>query len=324
MKLLGKFTRHWVLAGMLVGAVIFALLGPDVSARVRRVANSVLTPFGDVGMYMTTAFKTHSGLGREVMSPAEIRRLKEVNKELQGRLRAVEGELERLIRRQSALRDLYARIPYAQWELIPARVVAADSLPYGQMRVLNVGKYRGAVTGVLVTTRRALTDRSKALPRGLAVMSTAALVGEVVDAGRFTAQLRLITDQGFRISARIRRDLGIARKITVTDGPAEAQPLTRANNRLIDVQAVGSGAGGLIVKDVNAYHNIVRGDWLETSGEDASLPVRIPIGRVVEVIDDPQRTGLFVSLRIEPFVDLPALREVYIVVPAGAAGKGIG
>jgi len=218
------------------------------------------------------------------------------------------------------MRALYGAIPYAQWELIPAVVVGRESLPYGRTRLLNAGLSQGAAVGAGVTTRRLLTDRSKRLPRNVATISATALVGRVIDAGRFTARLQTVTDPGFEVAAKIRRVIDPAnpRKITVTAGGAGEQVLTPANNVRIPVQARGDGRGKMLVRDVNAYHNIRPGDLLVAAGDDAFLPVQARIGKVVEVIDDPRRRGLFVSLRVAPSADLAALREVYIVVPATA------
>ena len=320
MKLPTKLTKRWITAALLAGAAVVALLGPEFSGRLRGLTGCVLAPFGDGGMYLATAIKSRANdMGRRGLSPAEARRLREINEQLLGRLHAAEGQLDRLLRRQETLRRLYNSIPYAQWELIPAQVVGADALGYGQMRVLNAGQAQGAAAGARVTTRRLLTDRSKALPSRLATISATALVGEVIDAGRFTAQLRLITDQGFQVRAEVRRIIKAnkPRTITVIQGDAAEQVLTKANNAKIPVQAAGDGRGHLIARDVNAYHNILPGDWVVTLADSEFLPAEIPIGKVIEVIDDPKRRGLFVSLRIKPVANLPALREVYIVVPAG-------
>lgn len=320
MKLLGRPSRQWLLVGLLGAAVVLSVLGPGVSRMLRGVANSVLAPFGEGGMYMATTIEGRAGeLSQRAISPAEARRLAEVNRELRGRLQAVEGELGRMVRQQTTLRNLYTQIPYGQWELIPARVVAVGSLPYGQVRV--VAGARGAAAGAQVTTRRLMTDRSKRLPSALATISATALVGELTSAGAFTAELRLITDKSFETPAKILRviDPDNPRKITVTKGEeAIERPLT-PSDPIIDVWAQGDGADGMIVREASAYDNIRVGDWLLTSGAGRKLPARIRIGRVVEVTRETERRGLFVSLRIAPHADLGALREVYIVLPVGLA-----
>lgn len=324
MRVLGRPFKQLVLAVLLAAAVILAFLGAGVSRHLRNTANYILAPFGEGGMYVATAFKAHSGkLGQRAISPKEALHLTEINVELMGRLKTVEAELARVIRTQVILRGLYGQIPYGQWELIPAQVIGSGSLPYGEVRALNVGENNRATAGAQVTTRRILTDRSKALPNSLATISSTALVGELTSTGAFTSELRLVTDRGFRTAAKILRMINPdnPRKITVTKGANASERPLRSSDPPLDVWAQGNGRGVLIVRGVNAYDNVLPGDWLVTGGNDSALPGRIRIGKVVEVQDDPQQRGLFVNLRVKPHADLQSLREVFIVLPIGARKK---
>jgi len=84
-KLLGKPSRRWVLAGLLAAAAVLALLGPRSSARLRSLASYVLAPLGDTGMYLATSIESRAGrLGRRAVSPVKYQRLLETNEELQG------------------------------------------------------------------------------------------------------------------------------------------------------------------------------------------------------------------------------------------------
>jgi len=327
MKYLRRLSRNWLLAGMLLAAAIIAILGPTTSERIRGAANSVLAPFGDGGMYLTTSLRQQAGyLGRRAISPVEARRLAEKIEELRGRTRVLEGEIARLLQEKELLGRLYGQMPYEQWEFIPARVVGADALPYGDTLVLNAGRKQGAVPGAAVTIRRLLTDRSKALPPGLATISSAAtLVGRILDASAFTARLQLVTDKDFSIRAKILRvlDPDNPRMITATGAEAQETLLTPSNNPLIDVLATGDGAGGLVVEDVYAHEQVRPGDWLVTAGDDAFLPVQVYIGKVAEVTDDAKRRGLFVSLRVEPQADLAGLWRVYVVLPLAAGQQEV-
>jgi len=324
MRLHGKSAASWVLTAMLAAAGLCALLGPGFSGRLRSAVGSVLAPLGDGGMYLATSVESRGEtIGQRGLSPQEARRLADTNDRLRRSLATLEAENARLIGERGELSRLYGAIPYGQWELVPARVVAADSLPYGRSRLINAGRSRGAAADEAVTTRSLLTDRSKALPPNLAAITGSALAGRIVEAGAFTARLQLVIDRGFRTRARVHRAVD-GRRITVMEGGlATEQPLSGDRNRAIPVEARGDGTA-LLVEDVNAYHAIAPGDWLMTPGDDAFLPAQVPIGRVIEVIDDPKRRGLFVSLRVEPAADLDILREVYLVVPATtSAGEGI-
>jgi hypothetical protein len=196
-------------------------------------------------------------------------------------------------------------------ELVAARVVAGQSLPYGDTRVLRAS---AAKPGAYVTTVDLLTDRAKSLPEDLLAldtMDTKALVGRIVSSGMATAQLQLVTDGDFQIGAMIWRDPNLHREI---DTAHRREPLTATNNQYIPTTIRGDGRGGMIATDVFKSHNVLPGDWIGTDGRSKFMPQRIRIGRVAAVKPDPRNAGL-VALSITPVADLASLRDVYIVVP---------
>jgi cell shape-determining protein MreC len=326
-----------LLACLLGASMLCSLLGRGVSHRVRSAVAVVLTPFGDAGMYLATSFdRDVEGLARRSVSAGEATRLADDNERLRRKLDSLSNELADLIARDAAMDRLYGPIPYAQWRLIPATVVAADALPYGRMRTLNAGSALGVAAGSLVTTRSLITDRSKAMPEGFAAVSPlpesldgvseAVLVGRISRTGAHTAGLRLVSDRDFAVGARIRRVLDPARprKFTRTGPDARETDLTEQNNAPVDAAAAGDGAGGMTIAGVYAMENVQPGDVVVTSGSDGLLPAEVRIGKVVEVTDDPERKGLFVNLKVRPESDAATLREVYIVVPGGTGPGGAG
>lgn len=268
-------------------------------------------------MYLTdSANRRAEDIFAKGLSGKDAQKLMKENQELRNQLMAMEGELDRMQRIYNDYNHLYGPIPFGQWEVIPARVVTADSLPYGQERWVNAGHREGAQAGAGVTTRRLLTDRSKALPPGLATIAGSTLVGRLTSAGAFTARLQLVTDEAFSLRGLIQRNID-GRLITITSGMGATEtPLTQQNDYPVYAEAAGDGRGGLVIRDVNAYHHVKPGDYLLAAGDDAFMPARIVVGVVSEVIDDPKRKGLFVEVRVKPLVDLESLREVYLVVPA--------
>jgi len=318
---LPRITRQWVLALFLIASVVTAFLGPKAAATLRNVARYALLPLTDGPMYLTAAFK--SGLGRaggDSISAEEARRLREENEELKAALFNMYGEREEF-RQQVAdiqkIRQAYSPKGDFPCELIPARVAAADALPYGRTRLLDYG----APAGSLVTTRILMTDRAKALPPNLAAISAQSLAGRIISSGEYSSLLQLVTDRGFEIDeAQIWRiiDPNHPRQIKITrSGAARVETLTPANLTFIPVRAQGDGAGAVIVRDVSVNHSVRPGDWLMTRRESRFLPADIPIGRVAEVRDDPKGQGLRVILRVQPLADLESLRDVFIVRPLG-------
>lgn len=333
MKYRTRLSKRRVLTILLIASCVLPFLGSGLSDRLRQAAAPALAPIGDGGMYVKTLLSSQLAPGGAgALTGEEAEKLRERYRSFQDELRVVRGERDELLRQRQEVDSLYRRLPSTfLCTLMPARVVGEESLPYGQSRALNAGTRRGAVAGVLVTTRTLRTDREKRLHTDLAVISQTAVVGRIVAAGPFTARMALVTDRRFVIHARIwrvlRRDK--PREITVEapgGGMAEA-PLTDANNDPIDVEARGDGVDALICEeDVPAYHNILPGDLLVTSGRGAFLPAEIRIGEVTEVTRQPKHPG-FVTLKIAPAADLATLRDVYIVYPLGGrlgAGDGEG
>ncbi len=318
-------TRH-LLAVFLTASVATMLMGPQTAVRLRHAAEFVLAPLGDAPMYAVThlAAKVPSAaLGR--ISPEQARRLRGENEYLRRLAAYWRYERDKYRRRAQILASfqrLYGPIDDVPYELIPARVVGAGSLAYDDTRLLGTGRRGGVAPGEAVTTRRLLTRRSKALPPRLGVIHANALVGRIMDTGAFTARLQLVSDRQFEIRARVRRVIapGRTRMITVTEGdlPRET-PLTPRTNQPVDVIAHGDGAGGMVVHHVKEYDNVLPGDLLTTHPDDGHMPTEVHIGKVTSVrrdAKDPHR----VTLHIEPHADLSALREVFILSPAGRAG----
>ena len=309
---------------LLIASCVLSFLGSGLSDRLRQAAAPVLAPIGDGGMYIKTLLESQLASGTTGgLTAEEADKLRQRYRSVQDELRVVRGERDALMAQRQKVDSLYGRLRSTfLCKLMPARVVGEGSLSYGQSRALNAGTRRGAQEGALVTTRTLLTDREKKLPSDLAVISQTAVVGRIVAAGPFTARMALVTDRGFVVHARIWRVLhrDKPREITAEapgGGMAEA-PLTDANNRPIDVEARGDGVDALVCEeDVQAYHNILPGDLLVTSGRDAFLPAEIRIGEVRKVTRRAKHPG-FVTLKITPAADLATLRDVYIVYPHGS------
>lgn len=310
-----------MLAGVLMlAAGVLALLGPDAAVQLRSMCHWALAPLGDAGMYLTTSLKGQTrpavdltdeqaaALVREneqLRSVVTTQReyLRRINRELQGGGRAFRNVFSHAF-------GPNADVPV---RLVAARAVATDSLPYGWTRVLNAGSRDHVQGGMLATQRLLLTDREKSLPENLAVLADSALIGRIIEAGAFTARLQLITDAGFATRAHVARviDPGNPRQVQVND---RRQPLTPQINFAVEAYARGNGTGEMVCDPIPAVHNIRPGDVLQTRGDQALLPVPVAIGRVAAVEDDPEHAGM-VIVRVAPLADLPAVRNVYIVVP---------
>jgi len=320
MKLRTTFSRKRLLAMLLALSAIVAGIGAPAARPLRHAGAFFLAPLGDAPMYAVTQLSARiAAAGRARMSEEEARKLREENQYLR-RLAAYWQYQEQVYRQRaedlSNFQRMYGPARDLACELIAARVVAAGSLPYGQTRLTSPGEARGIRSGSPVTTRQLSTRRSKALPPKLAVVDSTFLVGRIADSGAFTARLQLLSDRGFRIQARVLRQISPTRPrmVTVTQG---SQPrttlLTPENNYPIEVIAKGDGGRHVLVEHVKEYHKVRRGDLLLTSTRAADMPAQIHVGKVVEVQRgrDPRR----VTLKVAPHADLANIRNVYIISP---------
>ena len=315
MKAFGKLTKRRTLAALVALAMAFALLPQGASNWLRSGISPLLTPLGDPGMYLALAFRSHLGYlksGKVVpqASPEDVSYYKGMAAYWKLQAEQQRSSLQTLL----GFSELFGPSRDLPADLVPARVVGEDALPYGATALVNAGERSGVGQGQLVV----LHDRSKAIQGSrLAVVTASMLVGEVVESSAFTARVRLVSDRAFKTSAHVFRVIEPRkpRTVMITSGSAASrQTLTAANNNLLPVEARGDGQGRLIVESAKAYDNILPGDLLITSGQSQLLPVGIRIGTVTAVEDDaehPQR----VRLTVVPEVDLQALRDVLIVVP---------
>jgi len=243
MRPLGKPSKRSVLLVLVALAVLAYILGARTAGPLRGMVQPILAPLGDGGMYLTTAMKT--AFASQGLTPKQVRQLKRENARLRGLAAYWKDQADLYRRRASGLstfRKTYGPIEDLPCELIPARVIAEDSLPYGQTRSLNVGQKDSAVAGAAVIAAEPLllTDRSKELPERLAVVTGSALVGRLSQSDAFTSRMMLVTDRAFRTRARILRviDFDNPRKIVVTTGgQAAEEDLRVGNNTLIEVEA---------------------------------------------------------------------------------------
>ena len=317
-----RYTKRRLLVALMVLSLATAVFGQRLVSPLRSAMHMLVAPLGDGGMYLVTSLKAYTG-SREAtgLSTAEIQKLQQGYEQVCDQLEEMEWRLaqEEARHRQELegiqrLRSSFQPRDDLPCELIPARVIAADSLPYSQGRVLNQGSYRGAAVGAPVLSRLLMTDRSKAMPPQLAVVTASALVGRLDWAGPFTARVQLLTDANFALRGVVRRQLDANHRRTIQILRKDAAgdvPLTKANNLPVPVLAVGDGRGSMIA-EAGKNENIEPGDWLLTSGNDPDLRGEIRVGTVEEVLPKPA-DPLKVRLRVRPFVDFSSLRDVFIV-----------
>lgn len=332
MRLGGLLSKGRVLAVLMTASGAAALLGPAAAGPARKLARLVIAPPGEGGMYAVTAVARHVDRAmQDTISQDEARRLRAENAYLRNVVGGMVDELARTREEIAAIQHirnyLYGRTDEMPSELIRSRVVALDSLPYSNTRVVSTGHESDARPGNLVTTRELWTGRRAGLPKKLAVITASALVGRITESDTFTARLQLLTDRSFRIAVQVHRvvqDPERPRKITVTTdgGPDRAERLTPYHPNVRDIHAAGDGGHGMLIQRVDRRHEVRAGDVVLTRGDERAIGAPVPVGRVERVADDEEAPAMFVTLHVRPYANLASLRQVYIIVPpwAGRAG----
>lgn len=192
----------------------------------------------------------------------EVHRLQEIQREYQ--------ELRKLL----GLREQYPNL-----ELLYAEVIGHD--PSGMEQVIRV-------------SWRAVDQPEVVVREGMAVIAPAGLVGRVLHVYPNAADVLLLTDIGFSVSAVVQNE---DRPTGVVDGQWQA------GKRLV-MRYLPQGA---VLRE---------GDWVLTSGLqmppfEESYPPAIPIGRILRV---EATADMHQQAELIPAVDLDHLERVMIVV----------
>jgi cell shape-determining protein MreC len=316
-------TPNWLLAILVVLALITTVVGPGLARRLRGATRWALAPLGDAGTLVSTAArKRTSQIAAEKLTPRQVEDLRRQNEQMRRMVQVFARRFQRYRRAKASTRRLYGQIEPLEFEfdLVAARVVGTGSLPYGSTRMINQGTAAGVQVGARVTTRRLLTDRMKALriPPKLAALAPQAMVGWVTEAWALGAELQLVTDDGFRIAAIVNRRVDQRTIKVIERGNASIQRLSRETYEDVPVIATGNGKDRMIVRDVSVDFNVRPDDLLLTRAESYFLPERFPLGVVEKVTPQPKTPG-FVQLVVKPAADLDALRRVYVIVPTAPA-----
>jgi len=325
-----RLSKGTVLAVLMLASVGTTLLGPRMAAALRRPCQVVLAPLSDAGYYLSSrARSAGKDLMADEISQDQARKDKQVIENLRAAQQSLLHQLDdyhvQLAKVQKLSALAFGPAPGVPCELIFAKIVSADSLTYGQTRLVRAESQAGKSSisaGQAVTMRQLMTDRANDFQQPfLAIgaqweLNSTVLVGRLTDSWAFGGRLELVTDRGFyKVPAKVLRIYDPAKPRQIRDGAAY-RPLA-ANDPPLDIDVSGDGLAGLTAQNIKEEYAIREGDWIVTRSDEPLLPAQIKIGEVVEV--RPRHAG-FVDLRIKPAADLDTLRDVYIVVPHVAFG----
>ena len=317
----GRLPLRWVLVGMLGLSLLTALGGRGLAATFRQGFRILLLGPSDVGTYLATAFSERwKTVGQGEQTSEALREAKDREDFLRqqvANLQLLLDEADAQLVDLHRLNRLFVPTAGEDYELIPAHVVAGESLPYSSRLMLSRGRNSGFQAGDPVMTRRRLaTDRQKTMPK-LYVLAQNALVGQLGKTWSYGAELILVTDEGFVAEVAILRDITIDRTF---EGPTGQERLTDSNNRPIYTEGAGDGRSHLMIEGVPASQSVRAGDFVHTLPHGNYIPLGIPIGKVDRVWDDADEPGSQI-VRVKPDADLERARRVYVFYPLGRRGS---
>lgn len=192
------------------------------------------------------------------------------------RLRAQQQKFETIRSENDRLRALLESSAKRDERVLVAELLAVDLDPYRQQVVLNKGTRAGVF-------------------RGQPVIDAYGVMGQIMQAGPFTATALLISDPNHALPVQINRN-GLR---TIASGTGEPDRL--------DLLYIPNSA------------DIRVGDLVVTSGLGGRFPANYPVGTVVEV--DRRPGHQFARVTAEPEAQLDRSREVLLVWP-GEDGTG--
>lgn len=192
----------------------------------------------------------------------------------------------------------------ARGQLIPAKVVGEDVLPWRSSRWVNAGSLQGIRPGSAVTTNHLeiVGDDANAHQSGLAVLLGETLVGVVgQQVGTHTSRVILLSDVS--VERRVRIGHVTPEQLQVVDGYFWLK-----------------GRGGALMEVANVDRRLVReggieiGDFVLSDPADPMLPAAMVIGKVKSIRPD-RANPLLNILTIESSVNQKSLRRVFVYSP---------
>lgn len=179
--------------------------------------------------------------------------------------------------------------------LVPARILGRDPdvLRHRFGRILSRGTSSAIAVDDLVLSNLPHLDQGAAagIEAGQPAISGRVVVGNIVQAGRWTSTLRLVTDPDYRGFAQVVRQ---SRGRTVL-GPTGV--------------LMGSGKGVCRLELVPKEQPVSIGDYIYSRQQDADQPAPVYYGRVV----DAEPGAEYWSITVEPAFDPVQLRDVQVL-----------
>lgn len=297
--------------GVLLGLAMLALLLPRAWTGRLVSLVQVLVPFQDAVSTAAGALEQGVPTGGETISAEAYSALEREKAALEHRLAALAmhaAELEKEVSVLTATRVWGgAQQLGARGQLIPARVITADMVPWRASKLINAGTLQGVQRGAAVTSASFGIDRGETagVNNGMAVLLAEAVVGTIEAAGTHTARVKLLSDVSVEMKVRIGRftDDGfvpVDQYFWLTGRGSGIMQIRDVDQRLVDKENGVIGQGDVVLSDPSSV----------------MLPAPMMIGKVAS-IDLDRDNPVFSILTVAPAVEGAELKRVYVFDPAG-------
>jgi rod shape-determining protein MreC len=168
-----------------------------------------------------------------------------------------------------------------------------DDYQYNFIAARVIGKEQAALSKTLWINK----GSAHGLKPGMPVLVPPGLIGKLTDVSWHNSKVLLLIDENSNVDVLIQR--------------TRVQGIVR-----------GAGSRGCIVKYMSKIQDVKEGDIVVSSGMSNVFPKGLLIGKVSHV--DYLETGLFLKIRVAPFVDFATLEEVMVLAAdrqEASAGK---
>lgn len=235
-----------------------------------RVVAIVLTPFESALAKVSLQIRSSVRFVGDIASVySDNKTLKAENERLLQQTAQLQEVLAENVRLKAVL-DYKKTIP--QFQVVVASVIARDMAAWSSTVMIDRGSSDGIAKGMPVVTSRGL-------------------IGNVIQVFPYSAKVLLVTDGNSSVGALVQRpESRVAGIVKGADAPALAP-------RMVN-----------LARDAD----VIKGDKIITSGLGGIYPKGLPIGEVTDVVNE--EGGLLKYAVVKPAVDFDRLEEVQILL----------
>jgi len=288
--------------GLLMAASLLALLIPGRYTRPLKNPLQLLAPM-QWAVHGTAACAQQSASARirPSVSAEKHEQLQYEKNALENRVASMGRQMEEMEQIIGAISGWRQRGLAANTCVIPARVVAGDSVGWRESIVVDRGSSDGVQVGDWVATHGSLSQVGDASRTAQVLLASECLLGRVVETSPLTSRVVLLSDGRQRQPTRVR----VARvEENRLAGPSD------------DLTLYGLGNAKMSIPDVPAQlletSKIREQDLVISSPTESRLPLAMVIGRI-ERIEKDRKNPLLLHVFVTPRADTSCLQQVYII-----------